>query len=125
MSSLQNQLAVIAANSTKQLHLKAQRSAHAKSLLFDPKIAITQKFETLYAICREAVDELCTLDPRFLHFSNTIFSEQSKAEERHQMNATQNKELDLVLRAFLELVAARLLLKPGQKAVEWLIRRFR
>jgi U3 small nucleolar RNA-associated protein 10 len=41
------------------------------------------------------------------------------------MTAAQNKDLDIAINSFLDLVASRLLLKPGQKALEWLIRRFR
>jgi len=125
MTSLQQQLAVIAANSTKQLDIKAQRSAHGKSLLFESKVAVTQNFDVLYQICREGFDDLCALDPRFAMFGNTLFSEQSKSEEREQMTAAQNKDLDIAINSFLDLVAPKLLLKPGQKATEWLVRRFR
>jgi U3 small nucleolar RNA-associated protein 10 len=122
---LQRQLAAIAAKSTHELDLKAKKAAHGKSLLFDPQVAVSQDFNSLYQICIEGFEELCALDPRFAAYSTSIFSEQSKTEEREQMTAEQNKELDAVLDSFLGLVGARLLLKPAQKAVEWLVRRFR
>lgn len=125
MTSLQRQLAAIAATSTHQLDLKAQKTAHAKSLLFEPKIAASQSFDSLYIICHDGFRDLCALDQRFVPFSNTIFSEQSKAEDRTQMSKKDNEELDAVLEEFLTLVGPRLLLKPAVKAVEWLIRRFR
>jgi U3 small nucleolar RNA-associated protein 10 len=121
---LQRQLAQIAAKSTHELDLRAKRAAHGKSLLFDPQVAVTQDFNTLYQICIEGFEELCSLDSRFAIYSLSLFSEQSKTEEREQMTAEQNKELDNVLESFLGLVGARLLLKPAQKALEWLIRRF-
>lgn len=124
-TELQRQLAKLAANSTNQLDLKAQKAAHGKSLLFDAKVAVSQDFETLYQICIEGFQELCTLDRRFEPFYANIFSEQSKTEEREQMTAEENKELNIVLDDFLGLVGTRLLLKPGQKAMEWVIRRFR
>lgn len=124
-TSLQKQLAVIAATSTQQLDLKAQRTAHAKSILFEPRVAATQNFETIYQICLEGFRELCGLDRRFVSFSQTIFSDQSKNEDRTQMTTKENGELDLVLEGFLGLVGSRLLLKPALKAVEWLLRRFR
>lgn len=124
-TDLQRQLAVIAANSTHQLDLKAQRAAHGKSLLFDSKDAVSQDFDGLYQLCKEGFDELCALDERFLPFSQILFSEQSKAEERGQWTADQNKEFDGVIESFFDLVASRLMLKPAQKAVEWLVRRFR
>ncbi|KAL9095081.1 MAG: hypothetical protein Q9165_002684 [Trypethelium subeluteriae] len=125
MTSLQKQLAQIAINSTQQLDLKAQKAAHSKSLLFDPKDAATQSFDTIHQICQEGFQELCLLDPRFTPFSRNLFSEQSKVEDRTQMTEKENEELDAVLERFLGLVSGRLMLKPAHKAVEWLIRRFR
>lgn len=124
-SALQQQLAQIAASSTHQLDLKAQKAAHGKSLLFDPKVAASQDFNTIYQICHEGFDELCALDPRFAAFAQNLFSEQSVPEDRTQMTKKENEELDLVLETFLGLVGTRLLLKPAVKAVEWLVRRFR
>lgn len=124
-TSLQQQLAAIAANSTHQLDLKAQKAQHSKSLLFDARDAATQNFETLYQLCLEGFHELCQLDTRFLPFSRNLFSEQSKNEDRTTMTATQNGELDVVIERFLALLGGRLLLKPGIKAAEWMVRRFR
>lgn len=125
MSSLQKQLASIAANSNHELDLKAQKTAHSKSLLFDPQHAATQSFENIYQICVEGFEELCALDSRFVAFAKSIFSPQSKSEDRTQMTQSDNQELDRILEAFLGLVGSRLLLKPALKAVEWLVRRFR
>lgn len=124
-SSLAAQLSQIAATSTHQLDLKAQRVAHSQSLIFDKKVAGSQDFDTIFQICYEGFQELCALDPRFTVFERTIFSEQSKTEERGQMTAAQNQELDSVLESFLALVGGRLLLNPAVKAVDWLVRRFR
>jgi U3 small nucleolar RNA-associated protein 10 len=124
-SKLQQQLAKIAANSTHQLDLKAQKAAHGKSLLFDRKVAASQDLNTIYRICTEGFRELCTLDARYNAFASTLFSEQSRSEERERMNEEENRQLDAWVESFLLLVSGRLLLKPAQKAVEWLIRRFR
>ncbi|KAF2770906.1 hypothetical protein EJ03DRAFT_325984 [Teratosphaeria nubilosa] len=124
-TALQQQLAVIAANSTHQLDLKAEKTRHSKSLLFEPRDAATQSFDTIYQICYEGFEELCMLDARFRPFAGNIFSEQSKNEDRTQMTAQENKELDKTVDSFLGLVGGRLLLKPALKAVEWLVRRFR
>ncbi|KAB8079511.1 U3 small nucleolar RNA-associated protein 10 [Aspergillus leporis] len=124
-SSLAAQLSQIAAKSTNQLNLKSQRISHSQSLIFDRKVAGSQDFDTIYQICNEGFQELCQLDPRFAPFERTIFSEHSKGQERTEMNAAQNKELDAVLEDFLALVGGRLLLSPAVKAVDWLIRRFR
>ncbi|KAF2469723.1 uncharacterized protein BDR25DRAFT_263051 [Lindgomyces ingoldianus] len=125
LTSLQGQLAEIAAKSTRQLDLKAQKAAHAKSLLFEPKVAASQSFDAVYLVCYEGFRDLCALDHRFTPFARTLFSEQSKVEDRTQMTKAENQELDSVLEAFIALVGPRLLLKPAEKALEWLVRRFR
>ncbi|KAI1368411.1 armadillo-type protein [Xylaria arbuscula] len=124
-TALAAQLAQIAANSKTSLDVKAQKAAHSKSLIFEPRVAASQSFQTLYGICREGFDELCQLDPRFAPFGTTIFSEQSQHEDRIQMNAAENGELDRRVDAFLHLAGARLRLMPTIKAIEWLVRRFR
>lgn len=124
-TALAAQLAQIAAKSSNPLDLKAQKRAHSQSLLFDQHVAASQDFDTIYQVCYEGFLELCSLDKSFSGFARSIFSEQSKTEERSQMTAAQNKELDEVLESFLGLVGAKLLLKPAMKAVEWLVRRFR
>ncbi|THY68857.1 hypothetical protein D6C97_00073 [Aureobasidium pullulans] len=124
-TALQQQLAQIAKKSTDQLDLKAQRAQHSKSLLFDPRVAANQTFETIYQICAEAFQELCMLDARFAPFAANLFSEQSKSEERINLTKKENEHLDQIIESFLGLVGSRLLLRPGLKAVEWLVRRFR
>ncbi|KAJ8123803.1 hypothetical protein ONZ43_g332 [Nemania bipapillata] len=124
-TALAAQLAKIAANSKSILDVKAQKAAHSKSLIFEPRVAAVQSYQTLYGICREGFDELCHLDARFVPFGTTIFSEQSQDEDRTQMTASENEELDKKIASFLHLVGARLRLMPAIKAVEWLVRRFR
>ncbi|CAG8981797.1 hypothetical protein HYALB_00004740 [Hymenoscyphus albidus] len=124
-TSLAAQLSKIAEYSTQSLNLKAQKAAHSKSLIFEPRVAASQSFDTLYTLCHEGFQELCLLDNRFLEFQRNIFSEQSQDEDRTQMTAGDNAELDKQLEAFLGLVGGRLRLSPAIKAVEWLLRRFR
>lgn len=124
-TSLAEQLHRIAAQSTNSLNLKAQKTAHSQSLLFDPKVAATQDFDTVFQICQEGFQELCLLDPRFVGFGRSIFSEHSKTQERTQMTARDNEVLDIALEDFMGLIGGKLLLKPALKAIEWLVRRFR
>ncbi|KAI0128707.1 BP28CT domain-containing protein [Xylariales sp. AK1849] len=124
-TSLAAQLAEIAASSKTTLDVKAQKAAHSKSLIFEPRVAASQNYQTLYTICREGYDELCRLDARFASFSTTLFSEQSREEDRSQMTAAENAELDKRIDSFLRLSGGRLRLMPAVKAIEWLIRRFR
>lgn len=124
-TSLAAQLAQIAASSKTILDVKAQKAAHSKSLIFEPRVAASQNYQALYKICREGFDELCQLDVRFATYASTIFSEQSRDEDRTQMTAAENAELDKKVDSFLRLVGGRLRLMPAIKAVEWLIRRFK
>lgn len=124
-TALAAQLAQIAANSKSTLDVKAQKASHSKSLIFEPRVAASQNFQTLYGICRQGFEELCQLDARFIPFDTTIFSEQSQDEDRTQMTAAENAELDKKIDSFLHLAGARLRLMPTIKAIEWLIRRFR
>ena len=124
-SSLAGQLSRIAAESTNSLNLKAQKAAHSRSLIFEPRVAASQSFDTLYTLCHEGFQELCLLDGRFLEFQRNIFSEQSMEEDRNLMTTAEAAELDKRLESFLGLVGGRLRLNPAIKAVEWLVRRFR
>ncbi|KAI5863109.1 hypothetical protein GGS23DRAFT_568312 [Durotheca rogersii] len=124
-TALAAQLAQIAANSKSTFDVKAQKAAHSKSLIFEPRVAASQNFQTLYNICRQGYDDLCELDSRFIPFGATLFSEQSQHEDRSQMAAAENAELDKKIGSFLLLAGARLRLMPAIKAIEWLIRRFR
>lgn len=125
-TALQHQLAQIAAKSTHQLDLKAQKSRHSQSLLFEPRDAASQSFDTLFEICvEEGFDELCQIDARFASFGSNIFANGSRDVDRTQLTAQENAELDDVLESFLILVQGRLLLKPAMKTLEWLVRRFR
>lgn len=124
-TSLAAQLAQIRTKLSNPLDLKAQRKAHSKSLLFDPHHAANQDFETIYQLCYEGFIELCRIDPRFTVFAKTLFSEQSKREDRTLMTQSQNERLNVLLEDFMCLVGARLMLKPALQAMEWLVRRFR
>ncbi|KAL8680496.1 MAG: hypothetical protein Q9186_003339 [Xanthomendoza sp. 1 TL-2023] len=123
-TTLASQLAQIRARSTNALDLKVQKKAHSKSLLFDAHHAATQDFDTLFQLCSEGFQELCQLDQRFVAFGCSLFSDQSRQENRTHMTAAQNKNLDNVLEDFMGLVGGWLLLKPAMKAMEWLVRRF-
>ena len=125
MSALQRQLASIAASANNEFDLKAQKKAHSKSLLFDRAEAASQSYETIYQICIEGFEELCSLDKRFVRYGKSIFSIQSQSEDRQLMTSTQNEELNQIIDSFLGLVGGRLSLTPALKAVEWLVRRFR
>ncbi|KPM42772.1 U3 small nucleolar RNA-associated protein 10 [Neonectria ditissima] len=124
-TSLAAQLAQVAAKSKSTLNVKAQKAAHSKSLIWEPRVAATQSYQVLYTTCYQGFEELCQLDSRFTQFQSTIFSEESQNEDRTQLTAAENQELDRRVQAFLRLAGSRLRLMPAIKAIEWLVRRFR
>ncbi|KAK8083591.1 snoRNA-binding rRNA-processing protein UTP10 [Apiospora saccharicola] len=124
-TSLAAQLQQIAASSKATLDVKAQKAAHTKSLISGAREAASQNFQELYTKCRQEYDELCRIDGRFLAYSNTLFSEQSRDEDRTQMTTEENAELDSKIDSFLRLVGGRLRISPAIYAVEWLVRRFK
>lgn len=123
-TSLAAQLAQVAANSKSTLNIKAQKASHSKSLIWEPRVAATQSYQTLYATCHQGFEELCQLDNRFSHFQLTLFSEESQNQDRTQLTSAENEELDRHIDAFLRLAGSLLRLMPAIKAIEWLIRRF-
>lgn len=124
-TSLAAQLAQVAANSKSSLNVKAQKAAHSKSLIWEPRVAASQSYQNLYTTCHQGFEELCQLDARFSQFEATIFGEESQSQDRTQLTAVENQELDKQVDAFLRLVGSRLRLMPAIKAIEWLVRRFR
>jgi U3 small nucleolar RNA-associated protein 10 len=124
-SSLANQLAKIAAQTTNTLNTRKLKAIHSTSLIFEPSVAATQDLDTVYTIASEGFQELCLLDERFYVFERSLFSDSSKDVDRLLLTKDEVKELDRSIEAFLELVSGRLLLRPAMNAVEWLVRRFR
>ena len=123
-STFQSQLAHIATTQTNELDLRARRTAHSLSLIFAPEVAIKQSWDTLYSLCYTGFIELCALDDRFEQFRDNLFAESSKTQDREGLNKRQNADLDLVLGRCLRLLGGRLNLRPGVRALEWLVRRF-
>ncbi|KAJ9605776.1 snoRNA-binding rRNA-processing protein utp10 [Cladophialophora chaetospira] len=124
-STFAAQLRSIAANSTNELDLRARRDAHGESLIFERSVAVKQGWETIYQICLEGFQELCLLDSRLREFEQNLYSPHAKDQDREQLSKSQNEALGLVLERCLALLGSKVLLRPGVKAVEWLVRRFR
>lgn len=116
---------IAAAGTTNELNLRARRDAHAESLIFERDVAIKQDWDTLYEICIEGYRELRSLDTSLQDFESNLFSAHSKDQDREQFNKAQNEELDNAIEACLQILGARLSLRPGVRTLEWLIRRFR
>ncbi|XP_071483190.1 HEAT repeat-containing protein 1-like [Diadema antillarum] len=123
MSSLAEQLQRLAVPEAR-----ASDFSHRKqrvSLLFDPAEAAGIDKETFYAIGVNGLQELQSIDPRFHDFEGLLFDEASKSLERSVQTKDVNSKLDKKIRRFLLVASPYFLLKPAQKAIEWLVFRFR
>eukprot|EP01133_Synstelium_polycarpum_P006408 gene6408-7434_t len=115
----------------RQLSKIRERSHHVDvskqrdSLLFGAKEAALIDTEAVYALGQEGLTELIRLDVRFKQFETTLFSETSKRYNRMMVTAEENITTDRDIAAFLRLVSNVFLLNHAQKALEWLVRRFR
>ncbi|KAK9447659.1 uncharacterized protein V1518DRAFT_406669 [Limtongia smithiae] len=126
-TSLARQLQTIRAGSAaaSTLDRKKRQRSHAVSLIYDPKVAAAQDLDSIYLVTREAFEDLVSIDPRFLVFERSLFSETSVAVDRYVQTAEQNAALDKAVASFFSLLAPRVLLKPAISALEWLVRRFK
>lgn len=125
MSSLQAQLAGIQANNNATILNKSKRKKiHSVSLIYEPREAAAQDFETIYYGALPAFRELEALDRRFSAFSRSLFSETSVRFDRSVQTLDQSQVLNKTVERFLMLVSGYLNLQPAVKALEWLVRRF-
>jgi len=119
-SSLASQLQRLAAQPSA---MSGQRTA--PSLLFDWKEAGDLDLETVLALGANGLAELVQLDPEFARFEQPLFSAATKDLDRALQTAEVNAQLDETITEFVLMLSPHFLLKPAQKALEWLVRRFR
>jgi hypothetical protein len=125
MSALQKQLAAVAMSGARQLDLKAQKEAHAKSLFWDVQQAARQGFNELYGTCINQFRVLLNFAPHLAVYEETIFHGNSISVDRDLLLAEENEKLDQTIEAMLVDLTPFIAQKSGQYALEWLIRRFR
>ncbi|KAM7381034.1 hypothetical protein PAMA_012054 [Pampus argenteus] len=94
------------------------------SLLFDPKDAATMDRSTFYALGCTGLEELLGIEPVFLEFQDTLFSQASLTLERSIQSKEVNEKLDAGISLFLTRLCPYFLLKPAHKCIEWLVHRF-
>ncbi|GAB6029136.1 HEAT repeat-containing protein 1 [Chamberlinius hualienensis] len=94
------------------------------SLLFEPKYAAELERDDIYVLALNGLEELEGILPIFYKFRSTIFGEQSKSFERSVKSKDANQLLNKEIESYLRILSPFVLLKPAQKTLEWLIRRF-
>ncbi|XP_041671630.1 HEAT repeat-containing protein 1 isoform X1 [Cheilinus undulatus] len=94
------------------------------SLLFDPKDAASMDRSTFYALGCTGLEELLGIEPAFLEFQDTLFSQASLTLERSVQSKEVNEKLDTGISLFLTRLCPYFLLKPAHKCIEWLVHRF-
>lgn len=119
MTSLQKQLASLAESTVNVTHLRKA------SILFNEKEATSLPTETILSIGLNGLLELIKKEPRFLPFEKTLFDKSSVQFNRQLHTKEENKKLDESIGKFLTLLSPFLLLKPAQKAFEYLLRRYK
>lgn len=124
MSSLASQLAALSANNLTVVDRQKRKQLHSVSLIFEPKVAAAQDYETIHAVALEGLEDLISIDPQFQVFENSLFAESSIRLDREVQTQEENDHLDHAIANFMSLVAPRLNLEPALKTVEWLVRRF-
>ncbi|ESP03634.1 hypothetical protein LOTGIDRAFT_180093 [Lottia gigantea] len=118
MSSLAQQLQRLAVPQTANL---AIHDKERKSLLFDPKEAANFDKETFFSIGINGLEELSSINPVFREFEKSLFNENAQNFQRAVQTKEVNEKLDETITEFLLHLSPYFLLKPAQKALEWLI----
>ncbi|XP_062578566.1 HEAT repeat-containing protein 1-like [Saccostrea cucullata] len=121
MTSLAKQLERLAVPHTRAVYGEDKRR---KSLLFDPREAAALDKEAVFAIGTNGIAELQAIDPVFDEFQEILFGESTMSFQRSIQTAEVNAQIDETIESFLQKLSPYCLLKPAQKALEWLIYRF-
>lgn len=124
MTSLARQLeklAIPGQPSYKQLSTKKS----IPSLLFQPDDIADISIDTIFSLSLNGLEELVSIDPSFVEFEDSLFSESCKDFERMVQTKDVLESVDEKVGRFLRLLSPYFLLKPAHKCLEWLIRVFR
>ncbi len=122
MTSLSSQLKSLQIpDELSVLNVQSKRA----SILFDSHDAADIDLDTIFTLGLSGLAELENIDADFNKFEKFLFSENVKNLERTQQPAEFNEKLDRKIEEFLAYLTPYFLVKPAQKALEWLIRRFR
>ena len=91
---------------------------------------VTTQYKHLYLfvfhICSAGIgglEELIEIDSIFIEYEKSLFNESATGLQRLTQSADVNKKLDETIRVFLIHLSPYFLLRPAQKALEWLIYR--
>lgn len=119
MSSLSKQL-----DSIRGVSVRTKATGRA-SILFHAREAEDIDAETIFGLATNAFTQLARGDARLQRFGPLLFSDKAKAFDRDLATKEENDAADAVVNAFLRAVSPYASLSAGQKALEWLIRRYR
>ena len=70
------------------------------------------------------IAELQAIDPVFDDYQEVLFGESTMTFQRSMQTAEVNSQIDDTIESFLQRLTPYCLLKPAQKALEWLIYRY-
>ena len=123
MSSLSDQLKKL--STPGQLSFRASHASQKPSLLFTSREAADLDIEAVFSLGINGLEELKNINSVFSKFEASLFNDSSKFFERSLQTKEANTQLDQQIESFLLCLSPHILLRPAQKALEWLIRAYR
>ena len=92
------------------------------SFLFANIEAAGLDLDTVHSLAFNGLEELISLQPLFVEFTTSLFSESSKRFERTVVSREISDKVNLDIAKFLRLLSPYFLLKSAHKCIEWLVR---
>ncbi|KAJ3071130.1 HEAT repeat-containing protein 1 [Podochytrium sp. JEL0797] len=125
MSSLAAQLGALSASSSGAKN--ASKKGIVSLLFANAADASDLDIDAFFSIGCNGLAGLISLSPssNFEQFSDSLFSETLKNQDRMLLSKDENASLDKLINKFLTLVSPHILHTSSFKALEWLIKRFR
>lgn len=94
------------------------------SLIFDFKEAAEIDKTTLWVMSNSAFQALVQQQPSLRQFSDSLFSEASKDQNRMKMTNDESDRIDVLIQSFLQQISPMFLQTEALHLMEWLISRF-
>ena len=125
MSSLKSQLSALSRNVPRPVASMRHKAQRRVTILFSESEVEQLDVGKIHSIGVNGLLALKRLDSRFGAFESTLFAAASTELDRELQTEEVNAKLDQSLEQFLLLLSPFVLLKPAQKAFEYLLRRYR
>ncbi|XP_050423099.1 HEAT repeat-containing protein 1 [Adelges cooleyi] len=119
-TSLAKQLQKLTAPQTSILSLSYKKT----SLLIQPEDIGNHDLIAFFEVGVKGLKELSNINPKFIKFEKTLFSQLWQSKQRAVLSLTENQKIDSIIEEFLCLLSPYFNSKPALYALEWLVHRF-